>query len=180
MMKDLKNFLKGDLLAVHLAVNIFIATTVLWLLLRLVADSDAIWAISAMIPALDPHMKLAVTSFRPHFKRASRLRHWTFSCSSAERVSGSFRSHCRQPSCSPSYIVRIRAMWRQVPITAAIIIAAGLTHHSKLSGVKIGLGRVGDVLLGCVMGSLVTWLMSKIWPLPEAGNEKESTKPSSP
>jgi uncharacterized membrane protein YccC len=71
-------------------------------------------------------------------------------------------------------------MWRQAPITAAIIIAAGLTHHSKLSGVEIGLGRVGEVLLGCVVGLLVTWLMSKIWPLPEAGNEKGSTKPSSP
>ena len=37
-----------------------------------------------------------------HFQRASRLRHRTsYSCSSAERVSGSFRSHCRQPFCSP-------------------------------------------------------------------------------
>jgi uncharacterized membrane protein YccC len=84
------------------------------------------------------------------------------------------------PVLLSSYIVRIPAMWRQAPITAAIIIAAGLTHHSKLSGVEIGLGRVGEVLLGCVVGLLVTWLMSKIWPLPEAGNEKGSTKPSSP
>jgi hypothetical protein len=72
-------------------------------------------------------------------------------------------------------------MWRQAPITAAIIMAAGLTHHSKLSGVEIGLRRVGEVMLGCVMGLLVTWLMSKIWPLPETGNkEGAATKPSSP
>jgi hypothetical protein len=47
MMKDLKNFLKGDLLGVHLAVNIFIATTVLWLLLRLGADTKFATAFSA-------------------------------------------------------------------------------------------------------------------------------------
>ena len=63
-MKELKSFLKGDLLGVHLAVNIFIATTALWLLLRLGADTNPIWAISAMIPALDPQMRQAVTNFR--------------------------------------------------------------------------------------------------------------------
>jgi hypothetical protein len=61
---NLKNFVKDDLLGVHLAVNIFVATTVLWLLLRLGADTNPIWAISAMIPALDPQMKVAVTNFR--------------------------------------------------------------------------------------------------------------------
>ena len=63
---------------------------------------------------------------------------------------------------------------------AVNIIAAGLTHHSKLSGVEIGLRRVGEVMLGCVMGLLVTWLMSKIWPLPEVGKDEGATKPSSP
>jgi hypothetical protein len=38
-----------------------------------------------------------------------------------------------------SYVIRIPAMCRQAPITAAIIIAAVLTHHSKLSGIEIGL-----------------------------------------
>ena len=33
-----------------------------------------------------------------------------------------------------SYVIHIQTMWRQAPITAAIVIAAGLTHHSKLSG----------------------------------------------
>jgi hypothetical protein len=33
---------------------------------------------------------------------------------------------------------------------------AGLTHHSKLSGVEIGLRRVREIMLGCVMGLLVT------------------------
>jgi uncharacterized membrane protein YccC len=66
-----------------------------------------------------------------------------------------------------SYFVRIPTMWRQAPITAAIIIASGLEQHSKLSGVEQGLRRVGEVLLGCVVGLIVSWLMSHVWPMPE-------------
>jgi hypothetical protein len=64
-------------------------------------------------------------------------------------------------------VVRIQAMWRQAPITAAIVIAAGLEHHSELTGIEHGLHKVGEVILGCVMGLAVTWLMSRIWPVPE-------------
>ena len=181
IMKDLKDFLKGDLLGVHLAVNIFIATTALWLLLRLGAGRNTIWAISAMIPALDPKMKQAVTNFRGRifnallgcatgllFLLVGGTGEWTLPLALSATV------------LLTSYVIRIPAMWRQAPITAAIIIAAGLTHHSKLSGVEIGLRRVGEVMLGCVMGLLVTWLMSKIWPLPEVGKDEGATKPSSP
>jgi len=79
-----------------------------------------------------------------------------------------------------SYVIRVKEMWRQAPITAALVIAAGLTHHSKLSGVEIGLRRMSEVMLGCVMGLLVTWLISKIWPPQEPGKEQGATKPSSP
>jgi uncharacterized membrane protein YccC len=79
-----------------------------------------------------------------------------------------------------SYVIRVKEMWRQAPFTAALVIAAGLTHHSKLSGVEIGLRRVSEVMLGCVMGLLVTWLISKIWPPQEPRKEQGATKPSSP
>jgi uncharacterized membrane protein YccC len=74
------------------------------------------------------------------------------------------------------YVVRIPVMWRQAPITAAIVIAAGLTHHSKLTGVERGLHKVGEVILGCVMGLLVSWVMSKIWPVPDAAGEARPAK----
>ena len=71
----------------------------------------------------------------------------------------------------PSYVVRIQTMWRQAPITAAIVIAAGLTHESKLSGIEHGLHKVAEVLLGCLMGLLVSLVMSKVWPLPEPAQQ---------
>jgi hypothetical protein len=50
-----------------------------------------------------------------------------------------------------SYFVRISNMWRQAPITAAIVIASGLTQHSRMIGVEEGLSRVAEVFLGCLV-----------------------------
>jgi len=66
-----------------------------------------------------------------------------------------------------SYVIHIQTMWRQAPITAALVIATGLMHDSEWSGVEDGLHKVAEVLLGSLMGLCVSWLMSRIWPLPE-------------
>ena len=75
-----------------------------------------------------------------------------------------------------TYVVRVQVMWRQAPITAAIVIAAGMTHHSELTALEIGVRRVGEVLLGCVMGLVVSWLMSKLWPVPEGDKSHTAHK----
>ncbi len=67
-----------------------------------------------------------------------------------------------------SYIVRVPVMWRQAPITAAIIVASGIEQHSERVSVEIGLRRVAEVLFGCLMGLAVSWVISKIWPIPQA------------
>ena len=64
-----------------------------------------------------------------------------------------------------SYVVHIQTMWRQAPITAAIVIAAGLTTHSRLSGLEHGLHKVAEVLFGCMVGIVVSWAMSRLWPI---------------
>ena len=75
-MKDWKSFLKGDLLGVHLAVNIFVGTTLLWLLLRLGANTSPIWAISAMVASIDPPGEAGRGQFTgAHSQCASGLRH---------------------------------------------------------------------------------------------------------
>ena len=66
-----------------------------------------------------------------------------------------------------SYVVRVQVMWRQAPITAAIVIAGGLAHDSKLVGMEHGVHKVGEVIFGCLVGLLVSLTMSKIWPLRE-------------
>ena len=170
-----KSFFKGDWLGVHFAVNIFIATTIVWLLMRLWTNASPIWAISSMIATSDPLVKQAIKTFR------GRVINALIGCATGMTVlliGGS--SEWKLPlalSASilvSSYLVRVQVMFRQAPITAAIVVAGGLAHHSKLSGAQEGLKRVAEVMIGCVVGLMVTWLMSMIWPPPEVAKEGAS------
>ncbi|HXJ81072.1 MAG TPA: FUSC family protein [Candidatus Methylomirabilis sp.] len=165
-MKILVNLLKGDWVGIHFAVNIFIATSLLWLILRAAAGLDPIWAISSMIAASDPNVKQAVRTFW------GRITNAAVGCATGLvfLVIGGERAW-NLPLCLAvtvllnTYVVRVQTMWRQAPITAALIIAAGLTRHSELRAIEVGIRRVAEVMLGCVIGLGVAWLMSKIWPL---------------
>jgi len=170
--------IEGDWLGIHFATNIFVATTVLWAVLQLFADLNPIWAISSMIAASDPIVKEAVKTFR------GRIINSLVGCGTGLAVlvvGGS--SDWKLPLALSlavllsSYVVRQQVMFRQAPITAAIIIASALEKHSKLGGVELGIRRVGEVLLGCMVGVTVTWAMSRIWPVPEPKPETKLTKP---
>jgi len=167
-MKLFARFLEDDLLGVRFAVNVFIGTTVLWLLLRVAAATNPIWAIASLIAAADPQLKNAVRTFHGRIVNAmlgcvvglvfvvvGRGSDWTLPLALAITVVLS------------TYVIRIPAMWRQAPITAAIVIAAGWAEHSELKGIEHGLHKVGEVILGCLVGLAVSWLMSKVWPVPE-------------
>ena len=157
-----------DLVGVRFAVNVFIASAILWYLLHRVAETNPIWAIASMVAASEPQVKEAERMFR------SRMINVSIGCVVGLLflvVGGS--SEWKLPLALAaavlvsSYLIHVQTMWRQAPITAALVIASGLTHHSKLSGVENGLHKVGEVLLGCVMGLLVSWIMSRIWPMAD-------------
>jgi uncharacterized membrane protein YccC len=148
---------------------VFIGTTALWLLLRYSARVNPIWAIASMIAASEPVMGDAL-----RMSRASLI-NTAVGCAVglAVLVTGGSSEWTLPIAISiavlvSSYFVRISNMWRQAPITAAIVIASGLTQHSRVSGVDEGLSRVAEVFLGCLVGIIVSWLMSKVWPLPES------------
>jgi uncharacterized membrane protein YccC len=163
-----RSFFKGDLVGVHLAVNVFIATAVLWLLLQKIAGLNPIWAIGSMIASVDPDVNLAYQNFR------ARLTNSMLGCAVGllvlvvgEPSGWKLPFALAATALLSAYVVRVKTMWRQAPITAALVIASSLEQHSKLSGIEIGLRRVGEVILGCVIGLLVTWFISKIWPPPK-------------
>ena len=62
-----------------------------------------------------------------------------------------------------SFIIRIKTMWRQAPITAAVVIASGVIEGTKAAGIEHGLHKVLEVIFGCVVGLVVSWVMSKVW-----------------
>jgi len=158
-----------DLLGVRFAINVFIGSAILWYLLRYTTDSNPIWSIASMIAASEPQVKEATRMFRSRiinvmvgcavgllFLVVGGANEWKLPLALAVTVLVS------------SYVIHIQTMWRQAPITAALVIATGLMDKSELSGVEHGLHKVGEVLLGCVMGLCVSWFMSRIWPLREA------------
>jgi uncharacterized membrane protein YccC len=113
-------------------------------------DENPIWAIASMVAASDPQVKEAVRIFK------SRLINVLLGCAVGlifVIIGGT--SEWKLPIALAvtvllsSYWVQIPTMWRQAPITAAIVIAAGLTEHSKLSGIQHGVHKVGEVIFGC-------------------------------
>jgi uncharacterized membrane protein YccC len=67
--------------------------------------------------------------------------------------------------------------WRQAPITAAIVIAGGLSEHSKMGGLESGLRRVVEVIFGCVLALAVSWLMATIWPMTDSRPAPKAANP---
>ncbi len=167
-MKILDKFIQGDAHGVHYAVSIFLATAVLWVVVHEMAASNPVWAISSMVATSDPLMKQAVLTFR------SRIINSLVGCAiglvfiaiGGSRVIALPVAMAVTVLVS-SYVVRIPTMWRQAPISAAFVIAAGIEHHSRIKGLQAGGGRMAEVLFGCVIGLVVGWFVSVIWPLPE-------------
>jgi uncharacterized membrane protein YccC len=172
-----ERFRADDLRGVRFALNTFIGAAGLWLFLRPFAEIDPIWAIASMIAASEPVVGDALHMFRARMTNAAvgcavglvvlligEPSEWKMPIAVSIAVLAS------------SYFVRIPTMWRQAPITAALVIGSALTERSKLTGAEQGLTRVAEVLLGCVVGLVVSWILSHVWPLPEGRGVKSQMK----
>jgi hypothetical protein len=157
---------RRDILGIRFAVNVFVASVITWATLKYIADTNPIWAIASMIAASDPQVEEAARMFKCRlvnvlagcfvgliFLVVGGSSEWKIPFALAATVLLS------------SYVIQIPTMWRQAPITAAIVIAAGLTYHSKLTGVEHGLHKVGEVIFGCLVGLFVSWVIARAWPL---------------
>jgi len=167
-MKALDRFIKGGTHGIHYAVSIFFATAVLWFLVHKLAKANPVWAISSMVATSDPLMKQAMLFFR------SRIINTLVGCAVGLlfiAIGGmkliTFPLAMAVTVLVTSYVVRIQTMWRQAPITAAFVIAAGLEHHSRKQSLLAGVSRMNEVLFGCIIGLVVAWLVSVLWKLPK-------------
>jgi len=166
-MKAIERFIKGDMHGIHYAVSIFIATAILWILVHELAETNPIWAISSMVATSDPVMKQAMLTFR------ARLINTLVGCAVGLVFIAIGGTHVVMLPVAmavtvllSSYVVRIPTMWRQAPISAAFVISAGLEHHSRAKGLEAGTRRMTEVIFGCLIGLVVAWLVSIVWPLP--------------
>jgi len=162
-----------DLVGMRFAVNVALATTIVWHTLRAIDDSNPIWAIASMIAASDPQPDEARRLFTCRlvnvavgsaagliFLVVGGTGNWVLPLALATTVIVS------------SYLVRIKTMWRQAPITAAVVIAAAVTGNSAAVGVMRGLHKVAEVVFGCLVGIMVSLVMSKVRFVQPAAEEK--------
>jgi uncharacterized membrane protein YccC len=159
-----------DLAGVRFAINVFIAATIVWYVLERIADTNAIWAIASMVAASDPRVDEAARMFR------ARMINVLVGCAVGFVVLAvGHPNQWKIPVAlslavlASTYLVHIQTMWRQAPITAAIVIAGGLSAQSKLTGMEHGLHKVAEVIFGCVVGWAVSVAMSRVWPLSLTG-----------
>jgi uncharacterized membrane protein YccC len=158
--------MRHDVVGIRFAFNVAIATTIVWFVMDRLANSDPIWAIASMVAASDPQVTQARRMFR------SRMINVLVGCAVglAFLVVGGPAAWKLPIALAvtvllSSYVIHIQTMWRQAPITAALVISSGLAAHSDLSGIEHGLHKVAEVLFGCVVGLVVSWSMAKLWPL---------------
>ena len=113
-----------DTLGVRFAVNVFIGSAITWYVLKYIADTNPIWAIASMIASSEPVVKEAARMFKCRiinvllggavglsFLVIGGSSEWKLPLALAVAVLFS------------SYVVHVQTMWRQAPITAAIVIA---------------------------------------------------------
>ena len=56
--------IKRDLVGIRFALNVFVASTVVWYTLERILDTNPIWTIASMIAASDPEVKEAARMFK--------------------------------------------------------------------------------------------------------------------
>ena len=155
---------REDLLGMRFAINVGLASLIVWHALQAVGVTHPIWAIASMIAASDPEPGEARRMFRCRFINAlvggaaglvfllvGGMQTWVLPAALSTTVLIS------------TYLVRIKTMWRQAPITAAIVIAGGIANGSASVGILHGLLKVGEVVFGCMVGLVVSVAMSKVW-----------------
>ncbi|HET8725752.1 MAG TPA: FUSC family protein [Anaeromyxobacteraceae bacterium] len=170
---------EDHLLGVRFALNVSLGALVTWTALRALDDRNPIWAIASMIASSDPVWTQAKRTFR------GRILNAAIGCAVglAFLLVGGPKAWKLPVALGvtvllSTYVVRVPVMWRQAPITAAIVIASGVAHQSRLSGVEHGLHKVAEVIFGCLVGVAVSWLMARVWPVaPVAPAQPASPAP---
>jgi uncharacterized membrane protein YccC len=176
-----ERFREDQFMGVRFALNVLLGTAIVWLVLLGFEDKNPIWAIASMIASTDPVWTQAKKTFRGRIGNAlvgavvgftflgiGQPRHWKLPIALA------------LTTLLSTYVVRIKTMWRQAPITAAIVIAAGITGHSKVTGIQQGLHRVIEVVFGCLVGVGISWMMTRLWPITTAAVPEPTPASNSP
>ncbi len=167
----------SHLLGWRFAINVAIGSAIVWYGLTFVANTNPIWGIASMLAASEPELAQAKHMF------LSRLINVLVGCAIglvfllfAGANTWVLPLALFATVMISSYVVRVKTMWMQAPITAAVVIAASLTQGTAAAGFGQGLNKIVEVVFGCLVGITVSWAMSKVWLIrPPADQNKPIT-----
>jgi uncharacterized membrane protein YccC len=181
---DFRLFRPLDHSGLHYAVRILVGTTAVWLLLRALGDANAVWAVISLIMVTEP---LAVSAWRAFL---ARIVNTVIGC-----VVGLFFLLVAGPEAWVlplaltatvlvcTYVVHVPQSWRVGPVTAALVLAAGVAAHSRDTGLEVAVRRSGEVLVGSVVAVAIAWVGALVWPLrvaaPQPGAPADGQGPPS-
>lgn len=153
-----------QLLAIRFAINVAISSSIVWGMLQVVESASPVLAIASMVAASDPQPIEARRIIRARLLNAlvgcavglfflliGGANAWLLPLGLAVTVLIS------------SLYVRVKSSWLQAPITAAVVIGSGIVYGSSSIGIWNGLHRVAEIFFACLIGLLVSWLMSRVW-----------------
>jgi len=165
-------------LGLRFAANVFVATVIVWQTLAYFGNDRPIWAIASMVASSEPDPQEARRLLRSRvinvlvgcgvgfaFLLVGGGKAWTLPLALATTVVVS------------TWFVRVKTMWRQAPVTAAIVIAAALTSQSTQHGLEQGLLKVGQVLFGSAVGMLVSWTTAHFWLMQRPDDDAGAPTP---
>jgi uncharacterized membrane protein YccC len=163
----LQGFLERNALGLHYAVRIFLGTAFLWLILGPQRNTQPLWAVISMIFVTEPLLKNALETFR------YRLTNTALGCLVGLLFLGVLGPRdwllplgVMVTAFAATFLPQSASSWRTAPIAATIVLASGLTTHSRMFSVHIAVQRAFEVFLGGVTAICITWLLSRIW-MPE-------------
>ncbi len=166
----------NQILALRFSVNVAIGSTLVCVVLYLLGKTSFDWAVISTITCADPQPKEARKMVK------GRLINVIVGCAVGLFfiLIGEAKNWMLPVAISTSVLIstlliRIKEMWLQAPITAAIVISSALGASSDLIGMQNGIRRVEDVFIGSCVGFIVSWIMSKFWFIKYQPDEKETS-----
>lgn len=164
-----------DISGIHYAIRIFLGSSIIWLAMRNISEINPLWAVISLISVTDPQIQTAFTSFKSQafntiigcltgllFMLVLGLEAWLLPI--AATIAAIISIH----------LFRTQAGWRTGPITAALVMSAGIVDKSEHGALALAIQRALGVLTGSVVAMLITAVFALIW-MPDAVAEDAKT-----
>jgi uncharacterized membrane protein YccC len=145
------------------AFRIFVGCVIVWFVLDRLAHHNPLWALISVIIATEPEISAALQAFN------SRVLNTLIGC-----AIGLLFLYLLGPApiwvllgitasiflCT--HLIRVPGSWRVAPVTVAIVMTPSFLGAGKSASLSTAIDRTIEVLLGCMVALLITFVASQM------------------